>query len=304
VTAADVAAADGASAAPPVSVRHSDVALPAGYRMRVYEAGAPGNPAVLLLHGSGPGVSGRSNWQGVMARLGDRFHCIAPDIVGFGDSTHPDPAPQGFLASAELRIPKLIELLDVLGVSTVSLVGNSMGGMYSLRMIQLVPDRVGKLVLMGSGGMPGLVPTPDLIKLVTFYDNPTREAMTSLFRAFVYDVDSFGADIDAIAEQRLEIALRPDVRRSHLGTFGPGEMLTFSPEELAAVRQPTLVLQGREDRIVPLESSYYLHQHIPDSDLYVMARCGHWSQFEHPERFSEVIGDFLGAPITNETRQG
>jgi 2-hydroxymuconate-semialdehyde hydrolase len=290
--------------APPVSLRQSDVALSAGYRTRVYEAGEPGQPAVLLLHGSGPGVSGRSNWQGVMARLGDRFHCIAPDIVGFGDSTHPDPAPRGFLANAELRIPKLIELLDVLGVPTVSLVGNSMGGMYSLRMIQLVPDRVDKLVLMGSGGMPGLVPTPDLIKLITFYDNPTRQAMTSLFRAFVHDADSFGADIDAIAEQRLEIALRPDVRRSHLGTFGPGEMLTFSPEELAAIRQPTLVLQGREDRIVPLESSYYLHQHIPDSDLYVMASCGHWSQFEQAERFSKVIGDFLRAATPTETRQG
>lgn len=291
------------AAAPPVSVRQSDVALAAGYRMRVYETGESGYPAVLLLHGSGPGVSGRSNWQGVMTRLGDRFHCIAPDIVGFGDSTHPNPTPQGFLANAELRIPKLIELLDVLGVPAVSLVGNSMGGMYSLRMIQLAPGRFDRLVLMGSGGMPGLVPTPDLIKLITFYDNPSREEMTSLFRAFVYDVDSFGADIDAIAEERLEIALRPDVRRSHLGTFGPGEMLTFSPEELAAIPQPTLVIQGREDRIVPLQASYYLHQHIPNSDLYVMARCGHWSQFEQAERFSKVIGDFLGALTANERGQ-
>jgi len=296
------------AAAPPATVRQSDVALSAGYRIRVYEAGEPDLPAVLLLHGSGPGVSGRSNWQGVMARLGDRFHCIAPDIVGFGDSTHPEPAPQGFLANAELRVPKLIELLDVLDVPAVSLVGNSMGGMYSLRLIQLAPGRVEKLVLMGSGGMPGLAPTPDLIKLITFYDGPTREAMASLFRAFVYDVDSFGADIDAIAGERLEIALRPDVRRSHLGTFGPGEMLTFSPGELAAVAQPTLVIQGREDRIVPLEASYYLHRHISNSDLYVMARCGHWSQFEQAERFSKVIADFLAgrgscAPTANETRQ-
>ena len=292
------------AAAPPLAVRQSDVPLSAGYRMRVYEAGEPGRPAVLLLHGSGPGVSGKSNWDGVMARLGERFHCIAPDIVGFGDSTHPDPAPAGFLANAELRIPKLIELLDVLGVPAVSLVGNSMGGMYSLRMTQLIPGRIDKLVLMGSGGMPGLVPTPDLIKLITFYDDPTSEAMASLFRAFVYDVDSFGADIDAIARQRLKIALRPDVRRSHLGTFGPGEMLTFSPAELAAIAQPTLVVQGREDRIVPLEASYYLHKHIPHSDLYVMARCGHWSQFEQAERFAAVIAAFLGAPAANETRHG
>jgi 2-hydroxymuconate-semialdehyde hydrolase len=172
-----------------------------------------------------------------------------------------------------------------------------MGGMYSLRLAQLVSERIDKMVLMGSGGMPGLVPTPDLIKLITFYDDPTKEAMASLFRAFVFDIDSFGADIDAIAEERLTVALRPEVRRSHLGTFGPGEMLTFSPEELASITQPTLVIQGRDDRIVPLQASYYLHQNIVDSDLYVMARCGHWSQFEQAERFSKVIGDFLSGSI-------
>lgn len=280
------------------AVRTSDVALSDGYSTRVCETGEPGQPAVLLLHGSGPGVSGRSNWADVIARLGDRFHCIAPDIVGFGDSTHPDPAPVGFKANAELRIPKLLELLDVLGVQQVSLVGNSMGGMYSLRMTQLAPERIERLVLMGSGGMPGLTPTPELIKLVTFYDDPTRAAMAELFRAFVHDVDAFGADIDAIAEQRLQVALRPEVKRSHLGTFDPrGEMLSFSPEELAAVTQPTLVIQGREDRIVPVAASYYLHEHIPASDLYIMARCGHWSQFEQAARFGKIIGDFLSGRI-------
>jgi 2-hydroxymuconate-semialdehyde hydrolase len=279
------------------TVRISDVAVSDGYTTRLYETGAPGAPALLFLHGSGPGVSGRSNWREVISRLGDRFHCLAPDIVGFGDSTHPDPAPQGFKANAELRIPKLIELLDVLGVEKVSLVGNSMGGMYSLRIVQLVPDRIDKLVLMGSGGMPGLTPTPDLIKLITFYDNPTREAMSALFRAFVYDLDAFGADIDAIAEERLQVAVRPEVRRSHLGTFAPGEMLSFSPDELAAISQPTLVIAGRDDRIVPLEASYYLHRNIPDSDLYVMARCGHWSQFEQAERFGKVIADFLTGSV-------
>lgn len=275
------------------TIRATDVPLRDGYRTRLYESGFPGQPAVLLLHGSGPGVSGRSNWQQVITALGDRFHCLAPDIIGFGDSTHPDPAPQGFLANAEVRIPRLIELLEALGVERVRLVGNSMGGMYSLRMAQLIPDRVEKLVLMGSGGMPGLTPAPDLIKLITFYDNPTKQAMAELFRAFVSDVDAFGADIDAIADERLRVALRPEVRRSHLGTFAPGAMLTFAREELAAITQPTLVIHGREDRIVPLECSYYLHGNIPDSDLYVMAHCGHWSQFEQAERFSKVIADFL-----------
>jgi 2-hydroxymuconate-semialdehyde hydrolase len=118
--------------------------------------------------------------------------------------------------------------------------------------------------------------------------------MASLFRAFVYDIDSFGPDIEAIAEQRLAVAQRPEVRRSHLGTFAPGPMLTFSPEELAAISHKTLVIQGREDRIVPLAASHYLARHIPAADLFVMARCGHWSQFEQAALFSRMIGDFLG----------
>lgn len=279
-------------------IRTGDVALGDGYSTRIYQTGESGRQPVLLLHGSGPGVSGKSNWAGVIAGLGDRFHCIAPDIVGFGDSTHPDPAPVGFKANAELRIPKLIELLDALGLDKVSIVGNSMGGMYALRLTQLVPDRVEKLVLMGSGGMPGLTPTPELVKLITFYDDPTTQAMASLFRAFVHDVDSFGADIDAIAAQRLQVALRPEVRRSHLATFDPaGEMLSFTPEQLAEIEQPTLVIQGRDDRIVPVEASYYLHRHISRSDLYIMANCGHWSQFEQATRFSKVIADFLADRI-------
>ncbi|MGI5232203.1 alpha/beta fold hydrolase [Actinoallomurus sp. CA-142502] len=283
------------------AVRTSDVPLKDAFSTRVYETGEPGRPAVLLLHGSGPGVSGLSNWREVITTLADRFHCVAPDIIGFGDSTHPDPAPQGFLANAELRVPKLIELLDALGIDKVSLVGNSMGGMYSLRLVQLAPERVDKVVLMGSGGMPGLKPTPDLVKLITFYDDPTREAMADLFRAFVHDVGSFGADIDAIAEQRLTVASRPEVRRSHLGTFAPGPMLTFSPEELAAITHKTLVIQGREDRIVPLEASHYLARHIPAADLYVMAKCGHWSQFEQAALFSKVIGDFLSGSLGDGT---
>jgi 2-hydroxymuconate-semialdehyde hydrolase len=277
-------------------VRTSDVDLSDGYRMRVYETGDATAPAVLFLHGSGPGVSGISNWRDVITTLGASFHCIAPDIVGFGDSTHPDPAPQGFAVNAELRIAKLLELLDTLGVDTVSLVGNSMGGMYSLRIVQLAPDRIERMVLMGSGGMPGMTPLPDLIKLITFYDDPTAQNMADLFRCFVYDAEAFGADIDAIAAQRLTVALRPEVRRSHLGTFAPGPMLGFEPDELAEITLPTLVIQGREDRIVPLEGSFYLSRHIPNADLYVMAKCGHWSQFEHAEQFGKVIGDFLGGP--------
>ncbi len=276
-------------------IRTRSVDVGDGLSMHVYESGAPGgaHPALLFLHGSGPGVSGRANWEALLGSLGEEFHCLAPDIIGFGDSSHPDPAPQGFKANADLRIDKLFVMLDALGVGRVVLVGNSMGGMYSLRMVQLRPDLVERMVLMGSGGMPNLQPPPGLGKLVRYYDDPSPESMRELLLLFVHDKEAFGPRVDQIAEQRYQVAAREDVKRSHLGTFAPGEFMTFTPEALAEIAQRALVVHGRNDAIVPIESSFYLAEHLPNADLYVLAKCGHWTQIEQATRFTTLLRDFV-----------
>jgi 2-hydroxymuconate-semialdehyde hydrolase len=274
-------------------VRESDVAIAGDRHLRVLESGELGMPALLFLHGSGPGVTARANWESVMTGLGDRFHCIAPDILGFGESSHPDPQPQGFKANAEVRIDALLQMLETMGVSRVTLVGNSMGGMYSLRLCQLRPDLVERMVLMGSGGMPGLAPTPQLVKLVTFFDDPSHEAMTALLTEFVHDKTAFGDRIEDFAAGRMELVSRPEIEAAHRGMFGEGEMLTFSPAELAKLDVPTLVVHGRQDVIVPIECSYYLAEHLPQADLYVINKCGHWTQVEQADRFRTILRDFV-----------
>ena len=273
-------------------VRESDVPIAGGQHLRVLESGEPGMPALLFLHGSGPGVTARANWENVISGLGDRFHCIAPDLLGFGDSSHPNPQPQGFKANAEVRIDALLQMLETMGVSRVTLVGNSMGGMYSLRICQLRPDLVDKMVLMGSGGMPGLAPTPQLIKLVTFFDDPSLEAMTALLTEFVHDKAAFGDRIEDFAAGRMELVSRPEIEAAHRGMFGEGEMLTFAPDDLARIAVPTLVVHGRQDVIVPIECSYYLAEHLPHADLYVINKCGHWTQVEQADRFRAILRDF------------
>jgi 2-hydroxymuconate-semialdehyde hydrolase len=275
------------------TVRESDVPIADGRHLRVLETGENGAPALLFLHGSGPGVTARANWENVMVGLGDRFHCIAPDILGFGDSSHPDPQPQGFKANAEVRIDALFEMLETMGVTKVTLVGNSMGGMYALRIAQLRPDLVEKMVLMGSGGMPGLAPTPQLIKLVTFFDEPSLEAMTALLTEFVHDKGAFGERIEEFAAGRMELVARPEIEAAHRAMFGEGEMLTFLPADLERLDVPTLVVHGRQDVIVPIECSYYLAEHLPAADLYVMNECGHWTQVEQAERFRTILRDFV-----------
>ncbi|WP_224760664.1 alpha/beta fold hydrolase [Salinibacterium sp. ZJ450] len=275
------------------AIRTADVPVGDGMTMHVNQTGTPGQPALLMLHGSGPGVSGHSNWAALMQGLGDRYHCIAPDIIGFGDSTHPDPSPQGFATNMELRIDKLIRMMDELELDTVTLVGNSMGGMFSLELAGLIPDRIERMVLMGSGGMPDLQPLPGLIQLVTYYDNPSAQSMEELLLLFVHDKEAFGPRIREISAQRAEVAAREDIRRSHLGTFAPGPFRTWSPDELAAIPHKTLVVHGRNDAIVPIESSYYLAEHLPNADLYVLNHCGHWTQVEQATRFRTILSDFV-----------
>ncbi|MEU5879820.1 alpha/beta hydrolase [Spirillospora sp. NPDC047279] len=276
------------------TIRIDDIAIGGGRHLRVNQTGTPGRPALLFLHGSGPGVTAASNWREVLEGLGDTFHCIAPDILGFGDSSHPDPQPQGFTAQAEVRIEALLDLVDALGLEKVVLVGNSMGGMYSLRIAQLRPEIVDRIVLMGSGGMPGLAPSPGLIKLITYFDDPTVEAMADLLLEFVHDKSAFGARVEEVAAERMPIVRRPWIEAGHRAMFAP-EMLGFSPDELAEIGMPTLVVHGRQDVIVPLECSHYLAEHLPRADLYVMNECGHWTQIEQAARFQAILRDFVMA---------
>jgi 2-hydroxymuconate-semialdehyde hydrolase len=278
-----------------VTIRSHDVEVGDGLTMRVNETGTPtpGQPALLMLHGSGPGVSGLSNWTAMLLSLGERFHCIAPDIIGFGDSSHPDPAPQGFNANRDLRIDKIFAMLDALGVDTVIPIGNSLGGLYTLRMAQLQPERLHSMVLMGSGGAPDLPLLPALGKLINYYDNNSPEGMAELLLEFVYDKEAFGPRIAELAHERYAVANRPEIKRSHLGTFAQvGPPPRFSAEELAEMDIRALVIHGRDDKVVPPEASTYIAKHLPNADLYILAKCGHWSQVEQAERFKTIIGDF------------
>lgn len=266
------------------------------YSFGVNTSGDPSLPAILFLHGSGPGATGMSNWEGTLAALGDQFHCIAPDIVGFGDSTHPVDPPQGVAPFLELRATTMVQLIDELGLDRFHVVGNSMGGMLTLKLLGLIPERIDKVLLMGSGGSP-IPPTGDLFKLAMFYNDPSEEAMADLLRAFVYDPSLFGDDLDKIAAARMPRALRDDVRRSHVATFNfaaGAPPVLFDADYLGKVTHPVLLVHGRDDTFVPKESSFYFAEHLPNADLHVIAKCGHWTQIEHPTRFQSLTRHFFG----------
>jgi 2-hydroxymuconate-semialdehyde hydrolase len=260
-------------------------------------AGPEDAEPVLFLHGSGPGATGASNWEAVLADLGGRYRCLAPDVVGFGDSTHPDPPPAGLGPMTQLRIDTLIGLLDELKIDKVNLVGNSMGGIWSLGIVKQAPDRVGKVVLMGAGGSPAEFFGESLPKLVNFYDDPSEAAMADLLRDFVVDPTALGGRIDEIATARLQQAKRTDVERSHRATFDMSKPWSITAADLEAITHEVLIVHGREDRFVKFGGGVYFFEHIPNSRLYGIARCGHWTQIEQHDKFVAVLSGFLAGDL-------
>ena len=119
----------------------------ASWTIHYSEAGDPAAPAVVLLHGSGPGATGWSNFKTNLEALGEHFHVIAPDMPGWGRS---DPVTRDETDHARAAV----ELLDALGIEKAAFVGNSMGGITTLRLATEYPERVSHVITMGPGSGP------------------------------------------------------------------------------------------------------------------------------------------------------
>ena len=122
--------------------------MAAGIRTNVHDVGS-GHP-VLLIHGSGPGVSAWANWRLVMPELAQQARVIAPDMVGFGFTDR----PAGQQYNMDEWVKQAVGVLDALGIAKTDLVGNSFGGALALALTIRHPERVRRLVLMGSVGVP------------------------------------------------------------------------------------------------------------------------------------------------------
>lgn len=267
-------------------------------RYRVHAAGPESREALVFLHGSGPGATGLSNWQAVIAELGERYYCLAPDMIGFGDSEHLEKPPIGLKAANLLQARTLWELLDTLNVEKVHLVGNSMGGMIAIEMALMQGDRIGKLLLMGSGGTPNLPSTPGLQHLRSFYADPTAESMRGLLASFVYDMTPLEGAVDRIVAERMSYVERSDVQRSHQALFDPSVgPPSFTEAELQSLPHRTLCLHGRDDLIVSVESSVYLSRTLPNASLHIIPKCGHWTQIEAHDTFLFLLQALLANDI-------
>jgi len=253
-----------------------------------HDSGGDG-PVVVLLHGSGPGVSAWTNWKWVIPALADRFRVIAPDLPGFGYTERkPD-----LHYDMKLWSRHLIAFLDALDLPRASLIGNSFGGSLALAAAARFPERFERMVLMGTP-CDKFMMTPGLRAGWDYA--PSREAMRAALSHFPYDP---AAITDELVEDRYQASLiagaQEGLRKLLVEPNPEGDTpLSGMPEHVVAgIELPTLVLHGREDRVIPAEMGLKLGRAMPNAQFHMFGRCGHWVQAERHDDFVALTRNFL-----------
>jgi 2-hydroxymuconate-semialdehyde hydrolase len=246
--------------------------------------GAP----VLLIHGSGPGVTAWANWRLVIPELARSFKVIAPDMAGFGYSKRPVDGRY----SLDLWVDHALALLDALGVDKAHIVGNSYGGALAIALATRHPDRVERLVLMGSVGVDFELTAG--LDAVWGYE-PSIDNMRALLDIFAYNRNLV---TDELAELRYQASIRPGVQEAFSAMFPAPrqrwvQALATPEDDIRDISQNTLIIHGRDDEVIPLQASIRLHSLILKSQLHVFGQCGHWTQIEHSQRFNRLVESFL-----------
>ena len=251
-----------------------------------YLDGGVGAP-VVLIHGSGPGVTAYANWRLTIPDLARHFRVLAPDMTGFGYS---DKRGNYTMAG---WVDQIVGFLDALNLERASLVGNSFGSALAIRIAIDRPDRVGRLVLMGAMGV--VFPITEGLEAGWGYE-PSIENMRRTLEFFTYNHELI---TDELVEVRYRAALEPGVQEAFAQMFPPPRQQIVndmaSPEELIAqIPHETLIIHGRDDQVIPLDNAYRLLQLVPRSELHVFGCCGHWSQIEWADDFNAELIRFLG----------
>ena len=249
-----------------------------------------GEPLVML-HGTGPGASGWSNFRLNAPGFADRFRVIIPDLPRYGKSTKtPITGPRLTVLSGIIA-----GFLDAIGVERAHFIGNSMGGQVAMKLAIDHPTRVGKLIVLGSPPLraSSMAPWPaEGIRHIEAYykgEGPTVAKMRALLQTLVFD-HSFVTD--EVVQDRFAASTDPETIAANTGPMWEKENLEGQLDRLTA---PVLIIWGQDDRAAPLDLAIRLLRELPDARLVVFSRCGHWAQVEHQAEFDAVSRTFLTA---------
>lgn len=245
----------------PEQIANAHVIEVAGVSIRYLEAGAGhvGLP-VLMLHGFQFGAD--LFLRHPMPALAAEFHVIAPDLPGFGGSGI--MAEYGTVPYAQI----VFAFMDALGYRRFNLLGHSMGAQIGIAMAAIHPERIGRLMLVDSAGLPQAGPA---------WMNPVRMLADSSMRHYKLYPTVFRLARQARAMREV----LPMIQHDHI------------TDRLKYVTMPTLVVWGSRDRVAPLEHGGLLAKHIPNARLAIIRGAGHMPFYQKPAQFIRLAKGFF-----------
>jgi pimeloyl-ACP methyl ester carboxylesterase len=266
-----------------------------GHQVAYREAGS--GPVVVLIHGI---TSDSSTWRRVLPSLARRFTAIAPDLAGHGGSAKPKGDYSLGAHASGVR-----DLLLALGHDHATFVGHSLGGGIAMQVSYQFPERCERLVLVDSGGLGR-----DVGMLLRAATLPGSEFVLPLLAAGrLLDAGRLagsmlarlglraGTDIEEIARGHATLSDR-DTRAAFVHTLRSvvepgGQRVDASNRLYLAKHLPLLLIWGQRDSLIPVSHAYSTHEQVPGSRLEVFADSGHFPQLDEPERFLDVLFDFM-----------
>jgi 4,5:9,10-diseco-3-hydroxy-5,9,17-trioxoandrosta-1(10),2-diene-4-oate hydrolase len=258
-----------------------------GLRIHYHEMGA--GPALICLHGAGPGATAWSNFQTNVAALAQNHHVYLVDMPQYGKSSKPvitGPRLTAFTGMIEA-------FMRAAGIERADFIGNSFGGQVSLKMAIDFPERVERVVIIGSTpvALSALAPMPsEGVRLIANYyrgEGPSIEKLRYLLSTLVYDASNL---TDTVLQERYATSIDPDLIAVNTGPRPEYEDLT---PDFRRIKAPTLIVWGAEDRAGPIDVGLFMTRAIPDARMHVFNKCGHWAQVERTAEFNELVLAFL-----------
>ena len=259
-----------------------------GVRLHYQELGS-GDP-VICIHGAGPGASAESNFKRNAEAFAEKFRVILYDMPQYGKSSK--------VVLTEPRLTYNARILNgfmaAVGIDKAHIVGNSMGGQVALKLGIDYPDRLTRVVVIGSGAVPStFAPAPlEGIKMIARYykgSGPSREKLRELLQTIVYDPSFL---TEEIFEERYQASIDPETVELFGKRQGEMQRENLGPD-LPRLKAKLLAIWGMDDRFGALDVGLQITRLVPDARMHIFTRCGHWAQVEHAAAFNRLVLDFL-----------
>jgi len=268
------------------------VDLPGGFHVHYQDDGDPGLPPLLLLHGFGDSFT---SWEGWVRELKPRFRVISLDFPGHGLTR----APEGYVLSGDGLADFVDAFAGQLALPRFAVAGNSMGGGAAWQLAVRHPDRINALILVDAAGFPNQKPPAEIPLAFKILQYPIGRALLRnidnrplIEQGLKTDVYDKSVITPAFVDRWAEFQRAPG-HRAILMALNPRAQRQATPELLAAIHVPTLVLHGESDVLIEPASARKFAAAIAGAKLITYPHVGHLPQIEIPQRSAADVAAFL-----------